>query len=79
MIISRKKYERDIAEAAEKAAYEARREVEERTWNNERVNGLQEQINRLGETVNELCEANRKKRGFRGLLYQGNVRTGRGW
>jgi phosphoenolpyruvate carboxylase len=72
MIISRKKYEETIAKAKEEAAYEATRKTEERVWVNERFGGLQDQIDRLGQTVNELAEAvngkgRRKCRLFRGM------------
>ena len=50
MIISRRKYERDLKEAAEKAA----REVEERFWQRDQMNGLQEQINQLRKQLFEV-------------------------
>ena len=78
MIISKKKYEEAIAKAKEEAAFTAQRETEERLWNNERFNGLQEQIDRLRQTVNELAEVGGKKRGLRHLCFRGNVRTGCG-
>ena len=79
MIISKKKYEEAFAKAKEEAVCKATRETEERVWNDERFRGLQEQIDRLGQTVNELAEAVNGKRGRRCRLFRGNVRTGLGW
>ena len=79
MIISKKKYEEAIAKAKEEAAYKTVRETEERVWNDERFRGLQEQIDRLGQTVNELAEVVNGKRGRKCRLFRGNVRTGPGW
>ena len=76
MIISRKKYEEAIAKAKEEAAYKATREAEERMWTNERFGGLQEQIDRLGQTVDELAEAVNGKGRRKCRLFRGNVRTG---
>ena len=78
MIISKKKYEEAIAKAKEEAAYKAVRETEERVWHDERFRGLQEQIDRLGQTVNELAEAVNGKGRRKCRLFRGNVRTGPG-
>lgn len=43
MIISRRKYERELQEAAEKARFELEKEI----WQRDRLAGLQEQINEL--------------------------------
>ena len=79
MIISKKKYEEAMAKAKEEAAYKATREAEERVWNDERFRGLQEQIDRLGQTVNGLAEAVNGKGRRKCRLFRGNVRTGLGW
>lgn len=50
MIISRRKYERDLHEAAEKAYNKAQEEF----WQREEIRGLQSQISDLKERVRKL-------------------------
>lgn len=50
MIISRRKYERDLKEAYEKGV----RETEERVYQNEEFRRLHERINEMGRDIQEL-------------------------
>lgn len=64
MIISRRKYERDLREAEERGFNKAQEDF----WRREETRGLQEQINRISERVRKLEPAPE-------YVYPDNVRT----